>query len=42
MDRKYYDSKSKVMKYLCKTYILNNIDIFNYEANTESNLSSYY
>ena len=42
MDRKYYDSKSKVMKYLCKTYILNNIDIFNYEANTENKVTYHH
>lgn len=42
MKRKYCDSKSPVMKYLYDTYILNNIDILNFEANSKNKITYHH
>ena len=42
MKRKYCDSKSSVMKYLYDTYMLNNIEVLNFEANSENKLTYHH
>ncbi len=42
MKRKYCDSKSMVMKYLYDTYMLNNVDILNFEASKDNKVTYHH